>query len=119
MANDAPLSEVDTAQFEIMLAHEQADLRGQLSELGFGADGGLNYDANFADSSQVNAERGEAEPWPVSCATPSSRWRMPSSASMRVPTDVACAAVARSDGTSRGDARSAALHDLRFGPLKR
>jgi len=61
MANDAPLSEVDTAQFEIMLAHEQADLRGQLSELGFGADGGLNYDANFADSSQVNAERGEAE----------------------------------------------------------
>jgi len=60
MANDAPLSEVDTAQFEIMLAHEQADLRGQLSELGFGADGGLNYDANFADSSQVTP-RWEAE----------------------------------------------------------
>ncbi len=33
----------------------------QLAELGFGQDGGLSYDTNFADSSQVNAERGEAE----------------------------------------------------------
>ena len=33
----------------------------QLAELGFGEGGGLTYDANFADSSQVTAERGEAE----------------------------------------------------------
>src|ERR1700704_813593 len=35
---------------------ERDDLRRQLEELG-----GLNYDSNFADSSQVTAERGEAE----------------------------------------------------------
>ncbi len=33
----------------------------KLAELGFGDDGGLSYDPNFADSSQVTAERGEAE----------------------------------------------------------
>jgi DnaK suppressor protein len=33
----------------------------QLAELGFGEEGGLDYDSNFADSSQVTAERGEAE----------------------------------------------------------
>lgn len=33
----------------------------QLAELGFGGDSGLTYDPNFADSSQVTAERGEAE----------------------------------------------------------
>jgi RNA polymerase-binding transcription factor DksA len=41
---------------------EQEQLRAELSELGFD-DGrtGLDYDANFADTSQVTAERGEAE----------------------------------------------------------
>jgi len=62
MANDAPLSEVDTAQFEIMLAHEQADLRGQLSELGFGADGGLNYDANFPTRARSTPSVGRRGP---------------------------------------------------------
>ena len=38
-----------------------SDLRSQLAELGFGDAGGLTYDSNFADSSQVTAERGEAE----------------------------------------------------------
>ena len=33
----------------------------QLQEIGFGENGSLTYDANFADSSQVTAERGEAE----------------------------------------------------------
>ena len=32
-----------------------------MAELGFGEGGGLAYDPNFADSSQVTAERGEAE----------------------------------------------------------
>ena len=37
-------------------------MRAQLQELGFGeGDTGLEYDSNFADSSQVTAERGEAE----------------------------------------------------------
>ena len=45
-------------QARAQLEREQADLRRQLSELGRGQEG---YDSNFADSSQVTAERGEAE----------------------------------------------------------
>lgn len=56
MANDA--ASVDT---RALLEQERDDLRRQLAELGFGDAGGLEYDANFADSSQVTAERGEAE----------------------------------------------------------
>jgi len=55
MANDAP---VDT---RALLLQEREALRHQLDELGFGGEGsGLDYDANFADTSQVTAERGEA-----------------------------------------------------------
>jgi DnaK suppressor protein len=43
-----------------VLEEERESLRGQLAELGHGAHG-LEYDSNFADSSQVTAERGEAE----------------------------------------------------------
>jgi DnaK suppressor protein len=43
------------------LEREQADLRRQLGEMGRGETGELTYDANFADSSQVTAERGETE----------------------------------------------------------
>ncbi|ERR1700761_4614840 len=50
-----------TVDFADLLEHERADLHRQLAELGFGDAGGLNYDANFADTSQVTAERGEAE----------------------------------------------------------
>ena len=44
------------------LEGERAELLHRLEELGY-ADGnvGLDYDPNFADSSQVTAERGEAE----------------------------------------------------------
>ena len=56
MANEAP--SVDT---RALLEQERDDLRRQLAELGFGDAGGLEYDPNFADSSQVTAERGEAE----------------------------------------------------------
>ncbi len=35
-------------------------MRSQLAELGSGANG-VDYDPNFADSSQVTAERGEVE----------------------------------------------------------
>ena len=42
------------------LEEERESLRNQLAELGYGAKG-LDYDPNFADSSQVTAERGENE----------------------------------------------------------
>lgn len=41
------------------LEEERVSLRAQLAELGYG--GKLDYDPNFADSSQVTAERGENE----------------------------------------------------------
>lgn len=61
MANDAPTADPAAAEFTLLLEQERADLRRQLAELGFGDAGTLNYDSNFADSSQVTAERGEAE----------------------------------------------------------
>lgn len=60
MASDTSPREV-TVDFAALLEHEREDLRAQLAELGFGDEGGLKYDSNFADTSQVTAERGEAE----------------------------------------------------------
>jgi RNA polymerase-binding transcription factor DksA len=56
MSSDAALADLRAA-----LDEERAHLRQQLAELGYGDDGRLAYDQNFADSSQVTAERGEAE----------------------------------------------------------
>ncbi len=42
------------------LESQRASLRRELEELGYGSVG-LSYDPNFADSSQVTAERGETE----------------------------------------------------------
>ncbi|MDQ3679326.1 MAG: TraR/DksA C4-type zinc finger protein [Actinomycetota bacterium] len=57
MASDAP-----SVEMRALLERERDALRHQLEELGFGGEGsGLDYDANFADTSQVTAERGEAE----------------------------------------------------------
>ena len=56
MANDA-----STVDYRALLEEERSQLRDKLAELGFGDGGSLSYDANFADSSQVTAERGEAE----------------------------------------------------------
>ncbi|HUR22554.1 MAG TPA: TraR/DksA C4-type zinc finger protein [Acidimicrobiales bacterium] len=56
MASDAA-----PADTRALLEQERKVLQDQLTELGFGTTGeGLTYDANFADSSQVTAERGEA-----------------------------------------------------------
>jgi RNA polymerase-binding transcription factor DksA len=52
---DAP-----TIDYRQLLEAERGQLQSELSELGFGDGGGLDYDPNFADSSQVTAERGEA-----------------------------------------------------------
>jgi len=56
MASDAASIDV-----RALLAHERESLRAQLGELGLGGPGGPTYDPNFADTSQVTAERGEAE----------------------------------------------------------
>jgi DnaK suppressor protein len=55
MAADATMQSLRAA-----LEEERESLRAQLAELGYGAKG-LDYDPNFADSSQVTAERGENE----------------------------------------------------------
>ncbi len=55
MPSDAP-----TIDYRELLENERRQLQSELSELGFGDGGGLDYDPNFADSSQVTAERGEA-----------------------------------------------------------
>src|SRR5271163_4248107 len=63
MPNEAPTTESADVDYAALLRAEQAELKAQLKELGFANEGdtGLSYDSNFADSSQVTAERGEAE----------------------------------------------------------
>ena len=56
MTSDAP-----TIDYRRLLEHERSQLQSELSELGHGEGGGLDYDSNFADTSQVTAERGEAD----------------------------------------------------------
>ena len=57
MSTDAVLADLRAA-----LETERDTLLQQLRDLGFGeGETGLEYDSNFADSSQVTAERGEAE----------------------------------------------------------
>ena len=55
MANDAALA------YRSLLEGERHSLEEQLQELGHGDSGKVVYDSNFADSSQVTAERGENE----------------------------------------------------------
>ena len=55
MANDAALD------YRSLLEGERNSLEEQLQELGHGDSGKVVYDSNFADSSQVTAERGENE----------------------------------------------------------
>ncbi len=58
MTNEAP-----AIDYRALLESERDSLATQLAELGFDISGGprLSYDSNFADSSQVTAERGEVE----------------------------------------------------------
>ena len=55
------VNEAAGVDYRALLEEERGSLLRQLQEIGFGGDGNLTYDANFADSSQVTAERGEAE----------------------------------------------------------
>ncbi|MFP5327823.1 MAG: TraR/DksA family transcriptional regulator [Acidimicrobiia bacterium] len=50
-----------SAERRASLEQERDRLRAQLATIGHGDDGELDYDQNFADSSQVTAEKGEAE----------------------------------------------------------
>ena len=56
-------AELSPLKYESLLREEQNRLQAELAELGYATatDTGLNYDSNFADSSQVTAERGESE----------------------------------------------------------
>jgi RNA polymerase-binding transcription factor DksA len=53
-------NDASTVDYRALLEEERTDLVSKLEELGLGV-GGLTYDSNFADSSQVTAERGEVE----------------------------------------------------------
>jgi DnaK suppressor protein len=55
-------TDATTSDLRDLLIEERSDLLSKLAELG-AVDGsaGLTYDSNFADSSQVTAERSEAE----------------------------------------------------------
>lgn len=57
MLSDATLSDLRAA-----LEQERSDLVARLAEMGLSNGAGdLSFDSNFADSSQVTAERGEVE----------------------------------------------------------
>jgi DnaK suppressor protein len=55
------MSDPASADPRASLQQERDRLRSQLADLGYGESGELDYDQNFADSSQVTAEKGEAE----------------------------------------------------------
>jgi DnaK suppressor protein len=55
------LSDTTLADLRTSLEEERANLILRLAELGHGDAGSLSFDQNFADSSQVTAERGEVE----------------------------------------------------------
>ncbi len=55
------LSESTLSDLRASLEQEQSDLRARLTEMGLLSGGELSFDQNFADSSQVTAERGEVE----------------------------------------------------------
>ena len=56
------MTDVQPTDLRRQLEEERADLVAQLSDLGVGPDSTeVTYDANFADSSQVTAEKGENE----------------------------------------------------------
>ena len=73
MPSDAP-----TIDYRQLLENERRQLLSELSELGHGEGGGLDYDPNFADTSQVTAERGEADALAGQLQETLTRWPSPS-----------------------------------------
>jgi len=56
MQSDAALADIRAS-----LEDEKSALVERLTEMGYGDSGSLSFDQNFADTSQVTAERGEVE----------------------------------------------------------
>jgi RNA polymerase-binding transcription factor DksA len=54
------MADVTHATHRAQLEQEQARIRAQLEQMGYGG-AGLIFDGGFADSGQVTAERGEVE----------------------------------------------------------
>lgn len=55
------MSDATLADLRASLEEERDNLVQQLAAMGEGPDGSMAFDQNFADSSQVTAERGEVE----------------------------------------------------------
>ena len=55
------MSDATLADLRASLEEERAKLLNQLADLGEGPGGSLAFDQNFADSSQVTAERAEVD----------------------------------------------------------
>ena len=55
------MSDVTLADLRASLEEERVRLLNQLADLGEGPEGSLAFDQNFADSSQVTAERAEVD----------------------------------------------------------
>jgi len=55
------LSQATLSDLRIVLEQERGTLTARLAEMGSLSDGEIAFDQNFADSSQVTAERGEVE----------------------------------------------------------
>ena len=55
------MSAAELPDLRASLDEERASLLQRLADLGEGPEGSLAFDANFADSSQVTAERGNVE----------------------------------------------------------
>jgi len=55
------LSKTDIADLKTSLETERSNLVARMGELGDGDAGSISFDQNFADTSQVTAERGEVE----------------------------------------------------------
>src|ERR1700683_2524590 len=93
-----------------VLESERTRLLSQLDELGFGPNGSLTYDTNFADSSQVTAERGELERLPGRPPrVPGRRHRRPSARRRGHLRPVRALRQADLGGPARGDADRPAL----------
>ena len=97
----------------VTLEEERDSLRRQLAELGYGSKG-LDYDPNFADSSQVTAERGENEAL-VNKLVEGLKdvERRPQPSSTTTPTAPARTVASRSPGSAGGQTRGPPLHRLR------
>ncbi|MCZ7526026.1 MAG: TraR/DksA C4-type zinc finger protein [Acidimicrobiia bacterium] len=55
------MAELTHAALRAQLTEERDRVRDQLQQMGYGPNGGLDFDEGFADSGQVTAERGEVE----------------------------------------------------------